>query len=78
MNNYYFTFGTGQVFTGGWVRIIANSLKDAQRKFKERYKDKAYENGLLRYCFAYMESEFYNTDMLSEGNLGHYQWDTIS
>lgn len=77
MNNYYFTFGLGGVYRGGWVRILSNSLRDAQTKFKEKYGLAAYKGKCLNYCFAYTEEEFYNTRMIEEGNLGHYEWEVI-
>ena len=75
---YYFTFGySGQLFQGGWVRINANTLADAQQKFKDRYGDKAYKGPYLNYAFAYREKEFADTDMLKTGNLGSFEHECI-
>lgn len=80
MNIYFFTFGAeGHVYEGGWIRIIAKSLRDAQAKFTRRFGDEAHnEDGLLRYSFSYLEKEFYSTKMYENGNFGRYEWDVIA
>lgn len=79
MNNYfYFTFGSaGQLYRGGWVKIKAETLKEAQDKFKDYYGSKAYKDGgfgslnyCLNYSFPYSEWEFKQTGLGITGNLG--------
>lgn len=76
---YYFTFGfCGQVFQGGWVRIRADTLEEAQRKFIERYGDKAWKSeGVLNYAFDYPEDRFKFTRMAKEGNRGNFEHEYI-
>ena len=67
---YYFTFGScGQLFEGGWVRIQADSINEAQQKFIDHYGDKAWkDNGTLNYAFSYSENHFKTTSMASKHN----------
>ncbi len=76
---YYFTFGVcDQLFPGGWVRIRANSLGEAQRKFIERYKENAWNNeGFLNYAFAYPKKRFNFTSMARDGNFGKFEHEFI-
>ncbi|MBF7097605.1 hypothetical protein [Alkalibacter mobilis] len=74
MNNYIFTFGSsGQIYNGGWIRIRAESLKNAQEKFVQRFKEDAYSGELLRYATSYNEDSFKKTGMLEEGNWGAFE-----
>lgn len=78
---YYFTFGTcGQLFEGGWVRIQADTLREAQQKFVARYGDKAWTNKIkrsLNYAFGYPEDRFMFTRMFREGNFGKFEHEFI-
>ncbi|MGI6751109.1 MAG: hypothetical protein ACOX4U_00590 [Anaerovoracaceae bacterium] len=69
MNKYYFTFGSsGQIYDGGWVEIHADSLREAQEKFIERYGEKAYKHPkCLNYSWDYTEEEFKRTIMYEDG-----------
>lgn len=71
---YYFTFGTeNQIYRGGWIKIAAESLREAEEKFKKHYGEEAVnERGLLRYAFAYTEAEFFEELMATTGNFGTY------
>jgi len=77
---YYFTFGScGQLFEGGWVRIQADNLEEAQQKFINRYGDKAWKvAGTLNYAFTYSEEHFQSTMMASRGNFGKFEHEFIS
>lgn len=79
MRAYYFTFGSsGQIYEGGWIRILAYNLKEAQRKFKKRYGSEAVDDiGLLRYAGSYTEEEFKKDDMFREGNFGAFLHETL-
>ena len=69
---YYFTFSNhGQLFKGGWVEIVADSLQEAQQKFIDSYGEKAWEHNCLNYAFHYPEEAFNKTIMATEGNLGN-------
>jgi len=71
---YYFTFGIqGQLFEGGWVKVNADNLSDAQTKFTEHYGDKAIRNHYFNYAMAYSEKEFQFTRMSREGNFGAFE-----
>ena len=76
---YYFTFGSeGQVYNGGWVKIEADSLVEAQAKFVRRYGEKARsEYGPLRYSDHYSEEQFAETSMAKTGNFGVRCHETI-
>jgi len=76
---YYFTFGSyGQLYDGGWVRIQADSINEAQQKFVEHYGDKAQkDNGTLNYAFSYSENHFLSTSMAREGNFGKFEQEFI-
>lgn len=76
---YYFTFGTcGQLFEGGWVRIQADTLREAQQKFVARYGDKAWKaKGVLNYAFGYPEDRFMFTRMFRGGNFGKFEHEFI-
>jgi hypothetical protein len=69
---YYFTFGSaGQLFKGGWVRIKADTLQEAQQKFIAKYGDRAWKHKHCLNCaFFYSEEEFKKTEMHEYGNLG--------
>lgn len=79
---YYFTFGSdgcGQLFNGGWVRINAATLREAQDKFIARYGKRAWKHEhCLNYAFDYPESRFKETGMLEGGNLGKFEHEYIS
>lgn len=72
MNKYYFSFGSsGQIYQGGWVEIHADNLAEAQRKFIERFGDKAYKySGILNYSWDYTEEDFKKTIMFTGDNYG--------
>jgi len=78
---YYFTFGSsGQLFQGGWVRINANTLAEAQQKFIDHYGDKAWtwnDRGVPNYAFGYPEDRFQSTRMFREGNFGKFEHEFI-
>jgi len=78
---YYFTFGSdgcGQLFAGGWVRINAATLAEAQKKFIARYGQQAWRHEhCLNYAFDYPADHFAATGMLEEGNLGKFEHDYI-
>jgi hypothetical protein len=76
---YYFTFGVqSQLYEGGWVRINANNLDEAQDKFIARYGDRAYRRpGVLNYAFAYKEADFQTTMMSRKGSLGAFEREYI-
>ena len=76
---YYFTFGScDQLFEGGWVRIQADTLEDAQQKFIAYYGDKAWNNkGILNYAFDYPRDRFIFTRMFREGNFGKFEHEFI-
>ncbi|MDY0235094.1 MAG: hypothetical protein RBR71_03660 [Gudongella sp.] len=64
-NYIYFTFGSrGQVFGGGYIKIKADLVVEAQEKFIKRYGAKAWKHeGILSYAFHYTEKDFMQTDM---------------
>lgn len=77
MNNYfYFTFGSsGQVFSGGWIKIRAKTLMEAQEKFHTRYGVKAWKDEdpwsrILAYCSHYNQEDFDTLEMFQTDNLG--------
>jgi len=75
MNNnyYYFTFGSeGQLFKGGWVKIKAQGLYEAQQKFIKHFGNKARKGQFLNYSFDYTEEKFQASGMQEEGNIGAY------
>ena len=76
---YYFTFGSaGQLFRGGWVRVKAGTLPEAQQKFADKYGDRAWAHrGCLNCASFYSEEEFKNTTMYESGNLGYREHDYI-
>lgn len=78
---YYFTFGSaGQLFAGGWVRINAATLREAQDKFIARYGKRAWKPGsncVLNYAFDYPEERFAKTTMAEEGNMGRFEHEHI-
>jgi len=76
---YYFTFGScDQLFDGGWVRIQADTLAEAQQKFIDHYGDKAWKSkGVLNYAFDYPEERFKFTRMAREGNYGKFEHEYI-
>lgn len=76
---YYFTFGSeGQIYEGGWIIIIANSIKEAQDKFVRKYGSEAYSaEGLMRYSMDYTEDKFRKLEMLKNGNLGKFCQDVL-
>ena len=78
-NRYYFTMGyTGHVYEGGWVEIVADTLLEAQVKFKKRFGSEAYNSaGLLRYCCPYTLKELQETRMDVEGNFGAFCHEVI-
>lgn len=66
--NFYFTFGTdGQLFYAGYVKIIADSLAEAQQKFIDRYGDQAWKKGCLNYAFSYNQEQFETLAQFSGG-----------
>lgn len=69
MNNwFYFTFGSeGQLFERGYVKIKAETLKEAQEKFKYHYGKKAWKGECLNYAFPYNEKEFAESDQFQSG-----------
>lgn len=83
MNNsikkYYLTFGSsGQIYEGGWVEVYAETLRAAQIKFAQKYKERAFDdNGFLNYAFPYFEEEFAATKMAKEGNYGAFCHEVI-
>ena len=81
---YYFTFGSGgrppMLFNGGWVRINADNIHDAQKKFIDHYGDRALRPGsncVLNYAFDYTEEEFEKTGMGITGNRGQLEHEYI-
>ena len=42
MNRYYYTFGTDPAFPykKGWVEVRANTMKEADEKFRRRFPDR--------------------------------------
>ncbi len=75
MTNYYVTFGSwGQLYQGGWIRIKAKSLAEAQRKFISRFgKDAFNSEGFLRCASFYSEEEFTKTEMPVIGNMNAFE-----
>jgi hypothetical protein len=77
---YYFTFGSdGQLFNGGWVRIKADTLMEAQQKFAAHYGGRAWKHErFLNGAFFYSEEQFKQTIMYLDGNnLGYGEHDFI-
>lgn len=79
MRTFIFTFGSdGQIYEGGWIKVHAKDLDQAEKKFVAYYgKQARNENGLLRYAFAYTEQEFEKTGMAKGGNYGAFCRDEI-
>ena len=73
MNNYfYFTFGSeGQLFRRGYVKIRADTIGEAQKKFIEHYGDKAWkdkDSRILSYAFPYNQKEFDLSEQFRTGD----------
>ena len=77
MNEYYFTFGSEGVFSGGWVIVWADSDEEARDKFAEHYGERAYNKyGRLNFCTTYTKEQFMNTIMVN-GNRGAFCHEVI-
>lgn len=64
----YFTFGSeGQLFKAGYVKIKAESIADAQKKFIAKYGDKAWKGECLNYAFSYNQEQFEYYDQFRSG-----------
>lgn len=64
----YFTFGSrGQLFEAGYVKIKAETVAEAQVKFKAKYGAKAYKGECLNYAFPYNQEQFEYYDQFREG-----------
>lgn len=77
MNNYfYFTFGSsGQVYQGGWVKIKAETIQEAQEKFRRHFGVRAWKDqdpwcGILSYAFHYTQEDFDTMEMFQTDNMG--------
>lgn len=66
----FYTFGRdpGYPYCGGWVKIEAPSLQEANATFRKFFPDKT--PGILNCADYYTEEEFFKTDMPEHGNLG--------
>lgn len=58
MENFYFTFGSSLQFPfqGGYLIVVANNVKDAIAKYREKYPD-VHEN-CVNCAFIYNEEEW--------------------
>ena len=64
----YFTFGSeGQLFEAGYVKIKAETVAEAQKKFIARYGDKAWKGEYLNYAFPYDQEQFEYYDQFRSG-----------
>ena len=77
MSNYfYFTFGSsGQIYEGGWVQIKAETLCQAQEKFRRHFGVRAWKDhdpwcGTLAYASHYDQEDFDTMEMFKTGNYG--------
>lgn len=70
MSNYrYFTFGSeGQVHYRGYIKIKADTLKEAQQKFIARYGAQAWSGNCLRYAFDYTQQDFDTLEQFRSGD----------
>lgn len=70
MDSYYFTFGTDEryPYQGGYVEIIAASMKEAQAIFRANFPDRT--PGILNCADYYTRAEMEKTGMLEGGNRG--------
>jgi len=73
-NYIYFTFGSrDQIYEGGWIKIRADNLPEAQKKFIKHYGDKAWKHeGILNYCSDYSQQQYEEEEMFREGNFGKF------
>ena len=83
-NEYmYFTFGSkGHPYSGGWVKIKANDLMDAQDKFHKHFGVRAWKacdpwRGILAYASHYDQEDFDTLKMFKDGNLGAFCHEVI-
>ncbi len=67
-----YTFGSDErfPFRGGWVEIVAPSMRDAHAIFRKHYPDRT--PGILNCSDYYTEQQFNESDMPITGNRGAF------
>lgn len=73
LKRYYFTFGTSPEFPfcGGWVIIVAPSLRAAVQIFKAYYPFEQ-DPEILNCADYYSEESFQDLEMAETGNFGAF------
>lgn len=68
----FYTFGSDErfPFRGGWVEIVAPSMRDAHAIFRKHYPDRT--PGILNCSDYYTEQQFNESDMPITGNRGAF------
>jgi len=64
MNRYFYTFGSDPKFPyqNGWVEIHADSLDEADKKFRTRFPDRPGHEGIMNFSFSYNEKRWGEMD----------------
>ena len=77
MSKFYFTYGTeGYPFYGGWTEVEDPDDHIVCDLFRAVHPDTT--PGLLNCASVYSEDEMKKTRMFTEGNFGHFAWETIT
>lgn len=75
--NVFYTYGSDEryPFYGGWVKVEADTMKQAHALYRTAYPDIV--PGILNCADYYTEKQFRRTGMMETGNRGAYCHRTI-